>query len=378
MAIRHTEEGLASAKIIVRRAFKGKAGDTMVLKLMDDVIRIRIDTVEAVADFRALLAAQAAEGETLAPANPDNRAVFRQLAPLRLVEYAYVDDGALGAIDGVYLGFADGALFAVDDDIPEAVIDALVSQKDGDLAPIYLYIVLAEESSSSAIDHFLEALAMHLGQPLVGVFRDNVGRMAAHAYHLDSAPAKRASLDRQVTRSVLEANRHLDKARIERRLTARNLAADGRAFARITYQFAQHVVEFTNAAARDDFIAWSRTMCDWIYARWCSWEDLGLTEILRPAEIAAEPGADQMAVRLIAPSHYEEGAPWRAFGGGDAASAVHFTQSEAAANDAALLKSLDLAQAYWRYVTNTIAAAEAMARALSDQRRRRGMMPPKV
>ena len=347
-----------------------------VLKLMDDVIRIRIDTVEAVAKFKELLATQAAEGETQAPANPANRAIYREMAPFRLVEYSYVDE-RVGDIEGVYVGFADGQLYAVSEDIPESVVDALVADGSGDMAPVYIYILLAQEQPCAVIEHFLDALALHLGQPLVGVFRDNLGRMAGHAFTLDSAPELRENLARQVTRSVLEANRHMDKARVLRRLNQRNLAVDGRAFARITYRFTQHVAEFADAAERDDFIAWSRTLCDWIYARWCSWEDMGLNEILRPAEVAGDPGSVQLAVHLVPPSRYQDGAPWRAFGGTDAASALHFTQSEAAASDQALRQSFDRAQSYWRYVTDTIAAAEAMTRAMADQRRRRAMMPEK-
>ena len=341
--------------------------------MLDDVIRVRIDATRAVAEFMTLLAEQAAEGETQAPANPANRAIYRELAPFRLVEYTYVDD-ALGDIDGAYLGFADGALYAVSEDIPETVIDALVAQDHADLPPVYLYLLLAEPRSARDIDHFLAALSAHLNRPLVGVFRDDAGRMAARAYGTAAvAPAVAEALSREASRSVLEANRHFDKARTLRRLAERNLAADGRAFAQITYRYAQHVAEFVNAAARDDFIAWSRTMCEWIYARWCSWEDLGLTEILRPAEIAAEPQGETTAIRLVPPSEYEGGAPWRAFGGKDAASAQHFTQSEAAVSDAAMRVSLDLAQGYWRYVTDTIAASETLARALADDRRRRGM-----
>ncbi|MBR9970731.1 hypothetical protein [Magnetospirillum sulfuroxidans] len=341
-------------------------------KFSDDVIRIRVDTTGAVAEFMTLLAEQAAKGETMAPANPANRAIYRELAPFRLVEYTYVDP-TLEGIDGVYIGFADGALYSVAEDIPETVIDALVAEDHTDLPPIYLYILLREPRSAAEIDHFLDALAAHLNRPLVGVFRDQMGRMAARSYALDASAEQRDLLARQVTRSVLEANRHFDKARTLRRLAERNLAADGRAFAQITYKFAQHVVEFPNSAERDDFIAWSRTMCEWIYSRWCSWEDLGLSEILRPAEVAAEPTGEGVAVRLVAPSDYEGGAPWQAFGGNNAATAMHFTQSDAAVSDDGLRQSLELAQGYWRYVTETIAAGEALARALADQRRRRGM-----
>lgn len=347
-------------------------GASEVAKLMDDVIRIRIDATLAVADFMAQLAEQAAEGETAAPANPANRAIFRELAPFRLVEYSYVDP-AIGTIDGVCVGFADGSLYSVSEDIPEAVIDALVAQDHTDLPPIYIYILLAEPRSAPAIDHFLEALAVHLGRPLVGVFRDRGGCMAGHCYALDTPIAGREALAQQASRSVLEANRHFDKVRTLRHLARSNLTADGRAFAQITYKFAPHVAEFTDAAKRDDFIAWSRTLCEWIYSRWCDWEDLGLTEILRPAEMAAGPADGAVAVRLIAPMDYDGGQPWRAFGGVDAASAVHFSQSDAAMSDQSLRQSLAAARQYWSYVTETIAAGEAVARARADTRHRRGM-----
>ena len=55
----------------------------------DDVIRIRVDTTWAVLDFIRQLAEQAAAGETRAPANPAQTAIFRDIAPYRLVEHNY-------------------------------------------------------------------------------------------------------------------------------------------------------------------------------------------------------------------------------------------------------------------------------------------------
>lgn len=342
------------------------------MKILDDVIRIRIDSTQVVGAFMQLLAEQAAAGEMLAPANPANRAIYRELAPFRLVEYSYVDV-TMGDIEGVYVGFADGALYSVSEEIPESVVDALVAENHDNLPPIYLYILVAQPHSAAEIAHFLTALAEHLGRSLVGVFRDHDGHMSSRAFGdgAETCPETR----QEVSKAVLEANRHLDKARVMKRLADRTVAADGRAFASITYKFAPHLAEFPSTAARDDFIAWSLTMCEWIYARWCTWEDMGLTEILRPAEIASEPGEDFTPVRLVAPQDYDNGAPWRAFGGRDAATAQHFPQSDAAISDEVMRHSLDLAQAYWRYVTDTIAAGEALARALSDDRRRRGMKP---
>lgn len=344
----------------------------MAVKILDDVIRIRIDSTQVVGAFMRLLAEQAASGETLAPANPANRAIYRELAPFRLVEYSYVD-ATMGDIEGVYVGFADGSLYSVSEDIPESVVDALVAENHDSLAPLYLYILLAQPHAAAEIAHFLAALAEHLGRPLIGVFRDHDGHMSSRAFGEGAETLPEIRLE--VSKAVLEANRHLDKARVLKRLADRTVAADGRAFASITYRFSPHLAEFSSIAARDDFIAWSRTMCEWIYARWCTWEDMGMTEILRPAEIASEPGGEFTPVRLVAPMEYDNGAPWRAFGGSDAASAQHFPHSDAAISDQEMRHSLDLAQAYWRYVTDTIAAGEALARALSDDRRRRGMKP---
>lgn len=344
----------------------------MAVKMLDDVIRIRIDSAQVVDAFMQLLAEQAAAGETLAPANPANRAIYRELAPFRLVEYCYVD-AALGDIEGVYVGFPDGSLYSVSEDIPEEVVDSLVGGNPENLAPIYIYILLSQPHAAGEISRFLGALADHLGRPLVGIFRDHDGHMMARAYGEGAESCLTTS--KEVASSVLEANRHLDKARVLKRLADRTVTADGRAFAVITYKFAPHCAEFPSTAARDDFIAWSRTLCEWIYARWCSWEDMGVTEILRPAEIASEPASDAHPVRLVAPRDYDNGQPWRAFGGTCADDAQNFNQSEAALSDEALRKSLELAQGYWRYVTDSIAAGEALARALADDRRRRGMKP---
>lgn len=344
-------------------------------KASDDVIRIRIDTAAAVQEFLDLLEAQAAEGETRAPANPANRAVFRELAPYRLVEYAYVD-GDIGEIDGVYLGFADGSIYAVTDEIPEAVVDALVEGEVADLPPAYLYIVLAETRGPAAIAHFMRALSAHLGKPLVAVYRDSAGAMSAHGFDGDLAVAASphcAQIEGGMVRSVLEANRHLTRQRVLERYAARSESPDGRAWAQITYNFSKHVIEFGSAADRNDFIDWSRTLCEWIYARWCSWDELGFSEVLRPAEIAPAPKGEIVPVKLLPPAKAQGGQPWRAFGGTSAATAKKFEESEAAADEQALRHSLAMAREYWTYCTQTIDSAEFIARKTAEAQAQRHM-----
>ncbi|MCR6631783.1 MAG: hypothetical protein NVV74_18025 [Magnetospirillum sp.] len=342
-------------------------------KSSDDVIRIRVDTSLAVQDFFNQLAEQAAEGETRAPANPANRAVFRELAPYRLVEYSYVDE-AVGDVEGVYVGFPDGTIYSVGDEIPESVVDRLVEGEVGELAPLYLYVVLAEPRTSYVIDHFLKALSSHLGKALVGVYRDERGVMGAHAYDGDepaAASRHRARLEAAVVQSVLEANRHLTRQRVLERYAARSESPDGRAWAQITYNFTKHVVEFPSASDRKDFIEWTRTLCEWIYARWCSWEDLGFTEVLRPAEVASAPHGEVVAVKLLPPAKAQGGRPWRAFGGTGAATAKHFAESEAASDEQALTHSLAMAREYWTYCTQTIDGAEFIARKTAEAQAQR-------
>ena len=342
-------------------------------KASDDVIRIRIDTAAAVQEFLDLLAAQAAEGETRAPANPANRAVFRELAPYRLVEYAYVD-GGIGDIDGVYLGFADGSIYAVADEIPEAVVDALVEGEVADLPPVYLYIALAEPRGPAAIGQFLRALSAHLGKPLVAVYRDAAGTMTAHGYDGDGPVAASphcAMIEGGMVRSVLEANRHLSRQRVIERYEARSESPDGRAWAHITYNFSKHVIEFPSAADRNDFIEWSRTLCEWIYARWCSWDELGFSEVLRPAEVAPAPKGEIVPVKLLPPAKAQGGQPWRAFGGTSAATARKFAESEAANDEQALARSLAMAREYWTYCTQTIDSAEFIARKTAEAQAQR-------
>lgn len=343
----------------------------------DDVIRIRVDAAWAVEEFLALLTAQAAEGETRAPANPANRALFRELAPFRLVEYAYVDEG-IGEIEGVYLGFADGSIYAVADEVPEAVVDAQVAGEVADLPPVYLYIVLGEARPVAALDHFLRALSVHLGKPLVGVYRDDSGTMAAHGVDGDVAVAAspdRARIEAAIIKSVLEANRHLTRQRVIERYVSRSESPDGRAWAQISYNFAKHVIEFPSAADRNDFIEWSRTLCEWIYARWCSWDELGFKEVLRPAEVVPAPKGEIVAVKLLPPAKAQGGRPWRAFGGTSAATAKRFGESEAANDEQALVRSLAMAREYWTYCTQTIDSAEFIARKTAEaqaQRQLRG------
>lgn len=338
-------------------------------KSSDDVIRIRVDTGLAVQEFLDLLAEQAAAGETCAPANPSNRAVFRELAPYRLVEYSYVDE-AIGAIEGVYAGFSDGSIYSVADEIPEEQVDALVRDDPANMAPIYVYVVLDQPQPASCIDHFLTALAIHVGKPLVGVFRDASGAMTAHGYD-GGDDVNHARLDAAVVKSVLEANMHLSKQRVTERYAARSESADGHAWAQITYNYTKHVVEFTSVAERNDFMDWSRTLCEWIYARWCSWEDLGFDEILRPAEVAPAPKGEIVAVRLQAPAKVQDGRPWQAFGGTNAATAQTFNDSAAATNEEALLRSLDLAREYWSYCKDTIHSAEFIAKKQAETHAKR-------
>lgn len=325
----------------------------------DDVIRIRIDTGWAVQDFLDQLAVQAAEGETRAPANPANRAVFRELAPFRLVEYAYVDD-SLESIDSVHIGFPDGSIYSVSDEIPEALVDDLVRGAPASLPPLYLYILPGAPCAADAIGHFLAALASHLGKPLVGVFRAEDGTMAARIHDGGETLSadSRARLAEAAAKSLGEGARHLTRQQVLDGYAARAQSPDGRAWAQISYNFTRHVVEFASAADRDDFIEWSHVLCAWGQARWA---DLGFTEVLRPAEVAPAPIGEVTAVPLLPPSKALDGRPWRAFGGRDAATAQHFPQSGAAVNGQALADSMVLAREYWDYCTATIDAAQAVS-----------------
>lgn len=339
----------------------------------DDVIRIRVDSAWAVEEFERLLAEQAAEGETRAPANPPNRAIFRELAPFRLLEYEYVDE-EVGGIEGVYLGFPDGAIHAVSDEIPEEVVDRMLTGPAGELPPVYVYVLPRQPLTASQIDRFLKALSAHLNKPLVGVFRDERGQMSAHAYDGDvpgAASPHWGRLEAGVVRSVLEANRHLTKARVLDRFAARSQGPDGRAYALLTYGFAKHIVEFASVAERDDFLAWTRFLCQWIYARSDSWGDMGFGEVLRPAQLASAPVGDQIAVRLAPPARAPMGNAWRAFGGTSAATARPFAESEAATSDEALAQALITARAYWSFVTETVATTEAHLRAQAEAQRKR-------
>jgi hypothetical protein len=209
----------------------------------DDVIRIRVDTDAAVREFMGVLAAQAAEGETRAPANPANRAVFRELAPYRLLEYEYVDAG-IGAIEGAFLGFPDGSIYSVADDLPEEAVDAVVADGPAHLPPIHVYIVLAEARPAAAIRSFLAALAGHVGKAIESPLSGSAAGT-------------------------------LTKAQVLERFAARSQGSDGRAYAQLTFNFLPHLLEFASAAERDAFIAWSKDMCA-----------QGFAHIPRPATVA--------------------------------------------------------------------------------------------
>ncbi|CAA7625218.1 hypothetical protein [Magnetospirillum sp. UT-4] len=333
----------------------------------DDVIRIRIDTASAVAEFLRQLAEQAAEGETVAPANPANRAIFREIAPFRLVEYGYVHEG-LGDIEGAYLGFPDGTIYAVTEDVPEEAVDGLIAASPDDLQPVYVYILLARPHSPGTIDRFLKSLSGHVGKPLVGVYRDESGRMAAYGYDGDdpaAASAYREELEAAVVRSALEADRHPGKARVLRQYHARHDTLV-KAYARVGFDYGHHLLEFAGAEDRDNFLAWTKMLCAWIYARPSSWEAFGFTQVMRPADPVTDPEPGALAVRLSPPV-----GAWQAFEGVNAATARRFEHAKAGADPAALERALELARDYWNYVTSTVAGVEGQAKALEESRRKR-------
>lgn len=267
----------------------------------DDVIRIRIDATRAVDAFLALLDEQAAEGETAIPSNPAATAIWRELAPFRLVEYAYVSD-AVGPVTGAYVGFGDGRLFSVEDDIPEEVVTDMVQGNEHRavaLPPIYIYVVLEKPAGRDAIDTFLTELSAQVGHALVGVVPGSDGRLKARFY------------DAEGTRGVArEGSRHFSRSRLQDLIAARSHREDGRAYAVLTYAFARHVVEFASIAERDDFLAWSRALDVWLAGRDGDAAELGFPEVVRPAESAPVPATGQPVARLAPPSAFEDGRGW--------------------------------------------------------------------
>ena len=254
----------------------------------DDVIRIRLDSARAVEAFQRLLAEQAAAGETRAPANPAATAVWRQLAPFRLVEYGYVDPG-FGAVAEAYVGFPDGSLYPAGEAIPERAV-AAVATTDRPPAPLYVYLPLDRPMRHGRIERFLDALSAHLDQPLVAVLRDGEGMSVARLF------------DAEATRAAAgETERHPDAATLAARFAAQTMRPDGRAYASLVQDFAPRAIEFASAAARDAFIAWTRVLCDRVFATGEDPERLGFAGTVRPAEIARVP-EEETAVRLDPPA----------------------------------------------------------------------------
>lgn len=298
----------------------------------DDVIRIRIDTARAVEDFLDLLAAQAAEGETRSPANPANRAVFREIAPYRLVEYSYVD-GGVGAIEGAYVGFPDGSIYSAGDDIPEAVVDALVAGEVASLPPVYVYVVLERPAGPEAVGHYLDQLAHHVGLTVVGVFRRADGALVASAHGPGPAPAG------MLAACAGEADRHLSKAEVVERFAAGSRRPDGRAYAGLTYAFATSQLEFASGGGRDDFVAWSRRLAGWLDHHHLGWADLGFSEVFRPAVAAPVPTDGAPVTQLEPPCAWQGGKAAAAFDGATAPE-----------------RTLALAREYWAYVKEAVDA----------------------
>lgn len=322
----------------------------------DDVIRIRIDTAWAVDNFLAILKGQAAEGETDAPANPANRAVFRELAPYRLVEYEYVG-GSVGRVEGAYIGFPDGVLYSVAELIPEEAVNALLTIQPP--PPLYVYVVLAVPASREAIDHYLDALASHIGLPQVAV--SSLGVAGIHYGAEAVGDAERALLLLAATAAAREVDRHFAKADLLALAAGRSALPDGRAFAQVTYGYIRHVLEFSTAADRDDFVAWTAKLCEMIGATAVTWEEFGIDQFFRPARPCAAPPAGARTVTVAAPNRFQIGNPWAAFGGHDASSARSYTDGQEL-DEAVLRRSIVIANEYWNVVTVVLAEENAAIR----------------
>ncbi len=257
----------------------------------DDVIAIRVDAARAVADFLALLARQAAEGESAQPANPANRAVFRELAPYRLVEYEYIDP-AVGPVEGAYVGFPDGGIYSCGEVIPEEAVDGFLSAGGAALPPLYVYVLLAKPAGAAALGAYQDALATHLGMPVVGVIHGADGGVTAglHAGDALLSAAERAVLGAVVRAAAAETGRHLAKATVLARHAGSSLRPDGRAYAHLTHRFSRRILEFATPAERDSFVAWSQAFCRQAPG-----------EAPRPAEPCAAPPASFKVIRLPPP-----------------------------------------------------------------------------
>jgi hypothetical protein len=262
----------------------------------DDVIAIRVDTARAVRDFLDQLRRQADEGETEAPAKPANRAVFRELAPYRLVEYDYVEPG-IGAVDGAYLGFPDGGVYNCGEVIPEEAVDALVADPEAALPPLYVYVLLAAPAPEAAITHYLDALALHLGMPLVGVFHRGDGAIATGIHAGDCEPDSEhaAALQAGAAAVAAEAGRLLTRAQVVERHAASSHLPDGRAYAHLSHRFSRRILEFPSMAERDGFVAWTRRFCAMAAVE-------GAADVLRPAEPCAVPPPDFRVIQVRPPT----------------------------------------------------------------------------
>jgi len=266
----------------------------------DDVIRIRIDTTEAVEAFTRLLQQQAAEGETRAPANPAATAVWRELAPFRLVEYAYIDE-SVGPIDGAYIGFPNGALYAVEEDIPDQLVNDLVSSGETDstaLPPLYIYVPLRQATEIAAIEAFLTVLSAHIGHSIVGILPGGDGGMAGRVF------------DSEGTHPItVEAGPYPGRQDVLDRFATRSRRPDGRAYAALTLSFTRHVLEFADASARDEFVAWTQALCDRLFSEGEDADAQGFAGAYRPAEIAPSPAETDTIVRLSTPVPSRQASP---------------------------------------------------------------------
>ena len=205
--------------------------------------------------------------------NLANRAVFRELAPFRLAE-CFVDE----AVGDAYLGFADGGLYSVSE-YPGTVVDAR-SPRTMPTRRRSICTVAGRAATGPGVCFWRR---QH--RPAAGRGCRDDGRMASTSD--DDCPPASQALRREAGRSLLKPTA------ISTRAHAPAAEHNWSPMAR----FAHHLSlcpAFANAdaAAQDDFIAWSRTMRVIVLAgaHGKNWADRILRLAKSPPSPPATPG----------------------------------------------------------------------------------------
>ena len=280
-------------------------------------------------------------------------ALWQQLAPFRLVEYAYIDNDLL-PVERAFFGFPGGLICEADDDVPATWVAGLAAAavQAPPPQPVFLYLKSGAPVTPLLACEYGRMLSGHVEQPLTGYCPTPGGgwtrwRFTPEGGGCEEGAATPGEQARLLSWADLcAANDGPETPGGER----------GR-WARFRFGFDNRLLEFADAGRRDDFLGWSRAATDALFRS----TSLSLPDLVQPANAVDLRRPGRATVPLPAPGDWSEGDAWNFTGDADGKVG---------------------AEAYWAHV-RTVLARSCGARlpwsrgVRSAQARRRGEAEPR-